>query len=316
MKIIGTGSAVPKLVVTNDMLTKFLDTSDEWIQSRTGIKERRLLSTEDLTELSTIASNRAIEDAGITVADLDFIICSNVANNYVTPGLSCILQGEIGASCPTIDINAACTGFIYALDIAESYFCAKENVNNILIICAEEPSRYTNWNERDTCILFADAAAAVVVSRGDNLKATHLTTTCKVEPLYYQRALEPTPFNQKSEGDAPLVMNGRDVYKLAISSSVSDIKAVLKKANLTADDIDKFILHQANIRIIDTIRIKLNQPEEKFPHNIEHYGNTSSATIPLLLDEMKRSGKLHEGETLVFSAFGAGFTTGACVIKW
>ncbi|MDL2239534.1 beta-ketoacyl-ACP synthase 3 [Bacteroidales bacterium OttesenSCG-928-K03] len=316
MKIIGTGSAVPKLVVTNDMLAEFLDTSDEWITTRTGIKERRLLSTEDLTELSAKASLKAIEDAGISVSDIDFLICSNVANNYVTPGLSCVIQGEIGAKCPTLDINAACTGFIYAMDIAESYFRAKEEINNILIICAEEPSRYTNWQERDTCILFADAAAAVVVTRGDNLKATHLTTTCKVEPLYYQRALEPTPFNQKPEGNAPLVMNGRDVYKLAISSSVSDIKNVLKKAGITADDVDKFVLHQANIRIIETIRIKLNQPEEKFPHNIEHYGNTSSATIPLLLDELKRDGKLKKGETLVFSAFGAGFTTGACVIVW
>ena len=316
MRIIGTGSATPKLVVTNKMLENFLDTSDEWIQTRTGIVERRLLTTEDLTELATKASQNAIKDAGISASDLDFIICSNVANNYVTPGLGCILQGEIGASCPTIDINAACTGFIYALDIAESFFKAKEDINNVLIICAEQPSRYTNWRERDTCILFADAAAAVVVTRGGNLKATHLTTTCKVEPLYYQRALEPTPYNLKPEGNAPLVMNGKDVYKLAISASISDIKAVLKKAEITADEVDKFVLHQANIRIIETIRLKLNQPEEKFPHNIQHYGNTSSATIPLLLDELKKSGALKEGETLVFSAFGAGFTTGACVIKW
>lgn len=316
MKILGTGSAVPELIVTNNMLAEFLDTSDEWIQTRTGIKERRLLSSEDLTELSTKASNNALENAGITAEDLDFIICSNVANNYVTPALGCIVQGEIGANCPTIDINAACTGFIYALDIAESFFRSKNDINNILILCAEEPSRYTNWQERDTCILFADAAAAVVVTRGDNLKATYLHTSCKVEPLYYQRALEPTPFNKKEEGNAPLIMNGRDVYKLAISSSVTDIKAVLKKAEITADDVDKFILHQANIRIIDTIRIKLNQPEEKFPHNIEHYGNTSSATIPLLMDELNRAGKLKKGEILVLSAFGAGFTTGACVLEW
>lgn len=316
MKILGTGRALPSLSVTNDMLASFLDTSDSWISTRTGIKERRLLSTDDLIELSTEASKNALKNANMNAADIDFIICSNVANAYVTPALSCILQGNINATCPCIDINGACSGFIYALDIAESYLQTKKNINNILIVCAEEPSRFTNWKQRDTSILFGDGAAAVVVSRGNNLKAINLTTSSKVDALYYQRKLEDTPYEEKNEGSGPLVMQGKDVFKLAVTSSVSDIETVMNMAQVTPKDVKYFVLHQANIRIIDTIRQQLNQPEEKFPHNIERYGNTSSASIPILLDEMRQSKQLKNGDLLVLSAFGAGFTTGACVIEW
>lgn len=315
MKIIGTGKALPSLSVTNDMLSEILDTNDEWISTRTGIKQRRILSDDTLLELATVASLNAIQDAGITAKDLDFIICSNVINNYVTPGLSNILQGEIGATCPTVDLNCACTGFIYALDIADAYL-ATNRANNILIVAAEQPSRMVNWKERDASILFGDGAAAVVVTKGDALKSIHLNTQSKVEPLYYQRKMEYNPFVKVADADAPLIMNGRDVFKMAVSSSVKDINKALEKAGLKADDIDCFVLHQANLRIIETIRDFLKQPAEKFPHNIENYGNTSSASIPILLDEMSKEGKLKKGDTLVFSAFGAGFTTGACVIKW
>lgn len=315
MKIIGTGSAMPSLSVTNDMLSEILETSDEWISTRTGIKQRRILSEETLTSLAVEASKRAIENAGLTPADLDYILCSNVVNNFVTPSLSCILQGEIGAQCPSIDLNAACTGFIYALDIAES-FIKTDRAENILIICAEEPSRMVNWKERNTCVLFGDGAAAVVVSKGEAFKGFHITTQSKVDALYYQRKLEYNPYVSRDDGDAPLIMNGRDVFKLAVSSSVSDIRNVLEKANLNADDIKYFLLHQANIRIIDTIRDFLKQPEDKFPHNIEYYGNTSSASIPILLDELREKNKFSKGDLLLFSAFGAGFTTGACILEW
>ncbi len=316
MKIIGTGKALPSLSVTNDMLAEFLDTSDNWISTRTGIKERRLLSKDNLLGLTTDASRLALENAGITAADLDYIICSNVANKYVTPALSCILQGEINATCPCIDINGACAGFIYALDIAESFLQTKPYVNNVLVVCAEEPSRFTNWKERSTSVLFGDGAAAVILSKGDDLKSALLTTTSNVDALYYQRDLEDSPYVEKKIDAAPLVMNGKDVFKLAVASSVADISEVVEKAGLTFKDIDYFMLHQANIRIIDAICNQLQQPEEKFPHNIERYGNTSSASIPILLDEMNRDGRLKEGSKIVLSAFGAGFTTGACVIEW
>ncbi len=315
MRIIGTGSAMPSLTVTNDMLSEFLDTSDEWISSRTGIKERRIISSESLRELGVAASQRAIQDAGIEATDLDFIICSNVINNFVTPALSCVIQGDIGATCPAVDINAACSGFLYGLSMAES-FLATGKGDHILVLCAEEPSRLVSWKERNTCVLFGDGAAAAVVSKGEGMRSIHLSTKSNIEPLYYQRKMEYNPFVTNPDADAPLIMNGKDVFKLAVSSSTKDINFVLDKAGLNPDDISYFILHQANMRIINSIRDFLRQPDEKFPHNIEKYGNTSSASIPILLDEMYRDGLLKKGDLLVLSAFGAGFTSGACVLEW
>ncbi|MBR1643803.1 MAG: ketoacyl-ACP synthase III [Bacteroidales bacterium] len=315
MKIIGTGSAVPSKVVTNDMLASFLDTNDEWISARTGIKTRHIVSDETLLDLATTASQQALQSAGVAPEELDMIICSNVANNYVTPALSTIVQGNIGSSCPCLDLNAACAGFIYALDIAES-FLKTARAKKILILCAEEPTKFCNWHERNTSVLFGDGAGAVVVTDGDNLKSIRLTASAKKEVLYYQRKMEPTPFEHNIEETKPLVMVGRDVFRMAVSSSCHDADAVLSEAGLQPNDIDLYLLHQANLRIIEAIRNHLEQPEEKFPSNIQRYGNTSSASIPILMDELSRSGRLPDGGKLLLSAFGAGFVTGACVMEW
>ena len=315
MKIIGTGSVHPKCAVSNEMLEKFLETTDEWITERTGIKERCVISSEKLEDIATEAANKALEDAGLTAADIDYIICSNVVNEYVTPALSCIIQGKLGAKCPTLDINAACAGFIYAMDMAEDKLkCNK--AKNILIVCAEEPSRMVSWKNRSTCVLFGDGAGAAVVTEGDELKAIRLTTESMTDVLYYQRKLEPTPYIDKEENFEPLVMRGREVFKHAVSNSNKDIKILLDQTGLSVDDIKYFVLHQANRRIIDAIRNFLGVEEERVPHNVERYGNISSAALPALLDELNRGGKLHKGDKLVFSAFGAGFTTGACIIEW
>lgn len=315
MKIIGTGSAHPKCCVTNAMLEQFLDTSDEWITERTGIKERLVISSEKLEDMAVAAANKALEDANLTAKDIDFIICSNVVNEYVTPALSCIIQGKIGATCPTLDINAACAGFIFAMDMAEDKIRCKK-AKNILIVCAEEPSRMVSWQNRSTSVLFGDGAGAAVVTEGDELKAISLTTSSLTDVLYYQRKLEPTPYIDKEENFEPLVMNGREVFKYAVKNSCRDIRKLLNETGLQAEDIKYYVLHQANLRIIDSIRRFLNVDEERIPHNIERYGNISSAALPALLDELNRAGKLQKGDKLVFSAFGAGFTTGACVIEW
>lgn len=315
MRIIGTGSAHPSLVVTNKMLENFLDTSDEWIVSRTGIEQRRLISSESLEELAVESALKAMENAGVVPDDIDFLIVSNVCNDYVTPSLSCVIQGELGIKCPCFDINCACSGFIYALDIAESFLATKD-LRNILIVCAEQPGRMVDWKDRAQCVLFGDGAGSVVVTKGDDMKAIRLNTVSKVDPLWQKRAMQPTPFLRKEEHDGPLVMNGQDVFKLAVSSSIDDIEKVLSKANISAEDIDLFVLHQANIRIIDAIRHFSKQDKSKFPVNINKYGNTSSATIPILLDELNREGKLKNGDLLLMSAFGAGFTTGACILRW
>ena len=315
MKIIGTGSAHPSCSVTNEMLEKFLETTDEWITERPGIKARSVISTELLEDLACEAAQRALEDANLTVNDIDFIICSNVVNEYVTPALSCIIQGKLGAKCPTVDINAACAGFIFAMDMADDKLKANK-AKNILIVCAEEPSRMVSWQNRRTCVLFGDGAGAAVVTAGDELKAIRLTTESLTDVLYYQRRLEPTPYIDKDETFEPLVMRGREVFKHAVSSSNKDIKMLLNETGLEPNDIKYYVLHQANKRIIDSIRNFLGVDEERVPHNVERYGNISSAALPALLDELNRGGKLQKGDKLVFSAFGAGFTTGACIIEW
>lgn len=315
MKIIGTGSAHPTCKVTNTMLEQFLETSDEWITERTGIKERLVISSEKLEDLAVIAANKALEDANLKASDIDYIICSNVVNEYVTPALSCIIQGKLGATCPTVDINAACAGFLFALDMADDKLNAKK-AKNILIVCAEEPSRMVSWQNRSTSVLFGDGAGAAVVTEGDALKAIRLTTSSLTEVLYYQRRLEPTPYITKEENFEPLVMKGREVFKHAVTSSCRDIRKLLNQTGLEPEDVKYYVLHQANLRIIESIRNFLGVDKERVPHNVDRYGNISSAALPALLDELNRAGKLQKGDKLVFSAFGAGFTTGACIIEW
>lgn len=317
MKIRGTGRSLPSLVVTNNTLSQFLDTSDEWITTRTGIKERRILSNETILDLAVEAGKNALENAQIDPKDLDFIIVSNVANNFVTPSLSSIVQGQLGATCPCIDINVACTGFVYAIDMVDAYF-RTGRYQKILIIAAEEPSKFVDWRARDASILFGDGAGAVVVTNEapENLIAIHLNTTCATEPLFYERAMEPNPFNEIPQPSHPLIMNGREVYKLAVSSSIADIEKVFEKTTYTPKDVSLYLLHQANTRILETIRDFLKEPIEKFPRNIHKYGNTSSASIPILLDELNREGKIKENDLLMLSAFGGGFCTGAALIRW
>jgi 3-oxoacyl-[acyl-carrier-protein] synthase-3 len=297
------------------MLEQFLDTSDEWIKTRTGMSERRVISSEKLEDLATKAAIQAIEDAGLTPADIDYIICSNVVNEYITPSLSCIVQGAIGAKCACVDVNAACSGFIYALDMADDRLKSGK-AKNILVLGAEEPTRMVDWSDRSLCVLFGDGAGAVVVTEGDGLICSHLTTTSKVDCLHYVRRLEPTPYITKEEYSGPMYMNGKEVFKTAVLSSSRDIKTLLDKAGLAPSDIKYYVLHQANMRIIEAIANWLKLDMSHFPTNVERCGNTSSASVPLLLDELARDGKLQKGDKILMSAFGAGFTTGACIIEW
>ena len=315
MKISGTGSALPKMVVTNDMLAQFLDTSDEWIKTRTGVSSRYVISDEMLEDLAAEAALKALNDAGITAEELDFIICSNVVNEYVTPQLSCIIQGAIGAACPCIDINCACAGFIHAIEIAEAFYKAGR-VRNVLIVCAEEPTRMTDWNDRRTCVLFGDGAGAAVLTPGDNIKSIKLSASSATDKLWQYRKLQPTPYITKEENDIPLQMKGQDVFKFAVTAASKDITRALDDCGISADEIDHYLLHQANIRIVHAIQHYLEQPMEKFPTNVENHGNSSSACCPILLDECNRKGLLKKGDKIAMSAFGAGFVSGAVVMEW
>ncbi len=315
MKISGLGSSLPSKVVTNQMLAEILDTSDEWITTRTGIKERRVLSKEYVLDLAVDAALKAVADAKIDVKDLDFVICANVVNEYVTPALSCIIKEKIGAKCPCIDLNGACVGFIYACDMAEAYYKIGR-VKNVLVVCAEAPAHMLDWHDRTCAVLFGAGAGAAVLTPGDNILTSRLTSSDGWDRLYEMHDLQWCPYDEKGRTNLPLVMHGQDVFKFATSTCVNDLQVVLKEAGLTADDIDTYFIHQANLRIIKYIEQMLKQPSEKFPTNIEKYGNTSSASLPILLDETKRAGKLKEGDILAFSAFGAGLVSGAMIMKW
>ena len=315
MKIIGTGSSLPKKIVTNDMLSQFLDTSDEWITTRTGVKSRHVISDERLEELAIDAAKKALSDSGLSASELDFIICSNVVNEYVTPQLSCIIQGGIGAACPCMDINCACAGFIHALEIAESFHKAGR-VRNVLIVCAEEPTRMADWRDRRTCVLFGDGAAAAVLGPGDNIMSIKLSAASATDKLWQYRLLHPTPYIVKEEFDVPLQMKGQDVFKFAVKAAAKDIARTLKESGISPDQVDHYLLHQANVRIIEAIQDYLEQPADKFPTNIQDHGNSSSASCPILLDECRRAGRFKEGDLVALSAFGAGFVSGAVLFKW
>lgn len=315
MKISGTGSSLPKKVVTNNMLAQFLDTSDEWIKTRTGVSSRFVISDEKLEDLAAEAAAKALEDAGIKAEELDFIICSNVVNEYITPQLSCIVQGAIGAHCPCIDINCACAGFIHAIEIAESFYKAGR-VTNVLIVCAEEPTRMTDWSDRRTCVLFGDGAGAAVLTPGDNIKSIKLSAASATDKLWQYRTLQMTPYITKEEKDVPLQMKGQEVFKFAVTAASKDITRALKESGMGASEIDHYLLHQANIRIINAIQHYLEQPAEKFPTNVENHGNSSSACCPILLDECNRAGRFKKGDKIAMSAFGAGFVSGAVIIEW
>ena len=315
MKISGTGSALPRKIVTNDMLAQFLDTSDEWIRTRTGVTSRHVISDEKLEDLAREAAEKALLDAGVRAEDLDFIICSNVVNEYITPQLSCIIQGAIGATCPCIDINCACAGFIHALEIAESFYKAGK-VKNVLVVCAEEPTRMADWNDRRTCVLFGDGAGAAVLTPGDNIKSIKLSAMTATDKLWQMRTLQPTPYITKEETEAPLQMKGQEVFKFAVTAASRDITRALEESSMSAEDIDYYLLHQANIRIINSIQNYLKQPADKFPTNVESHGNSSSASCPILIDECNRKGMFRKGDKIAVSAFGAGFVSGAVVFEW
>ena len=315
MKISGTGSTLPKKVVTNDMLAQFLDTSDEWIKTRTGVSSRFVISDEKLEDLAAEAAIKALEDAGIKAEELDFIICSNVVNEYITPQLSCIVQGAVGAHCPCIDINCACAGFIHAIEIAESFYQAGK-VRNVLIVCAEEPTRMTDWDDRRTCVLFGDGAGAAVLTPGDNIRSVKLSASSATDKLWQYRTLQMTPYITKEEKDVPLQMKGQEVFKFAVTAASKDITRALKESGMEPSQIDHYLLHQANIRIINAIQHYLEQPAEKFPTNIGNHGNSSSACCPILLDECNRAGRFKKGDMIAISAFGAGFVSGAVIIEW
>lgn len=318
IKILGTGRAVPNKVVTNDDLAKIMDTSDEWIRSRTGIRERRIAITETSNSMATEAGKKAIEDAGITPDDLDMIVVATLSPDQMMPVTACEVQKQLGANrAVCFDLNAACSGFIFGLHTAAAYLgCGF--AKHVLVIGVETLSKVVNWNDRSTCVLFGDGAGAAVVtgSSEQSYEAVVGANGTKGDVLALKDRGNQNPYVKNEEELFYVTMNGQEVFKFAVSQVPKAIQEVLEKAQVQLDEIDCFILHQANERILQSVAKRLNQPIEKFPMNLDRYGNTSSASIPLLLDELNKDGKIKRGDKIVLSGFGGGLTWGAVYLVW
>ena len=314
-QILSTGSALPKCRKSNDDLSAFLDTSDEWISQRTGIRERAVCTDETLTQLLVTACSQALERAGVRPEELDLILCATIRGDYITPSQACVLQHELGAHCPAMDISAACTGFVYALDVAAGYF-ARKRVKKVLIAAGDTMTRLLNWQDRSTCVLFGDGAGAVVLGAGDALRSIHLTADGNAEVLSIPHVSGNSPFDTLPKQETYLHMNGKEVYKFAVSSFCRDVQTVCGEAGITLEQVDWLVPHQANMRIIEAAAHKLKFPMERCLTGIEQMGNVSAACIPIVLDRANCEGRFRKGDLLALTAFGAGLTTGACILKW
>lgn len=320
--IIGVGKYLPKKVLTNSDLEKMVDTSDEWIISRTGIKERKLASKGEATsDLAEKASREALKNAGVASGELDLIIVATITPDMPTPATACILQNQLGAkNAVCFDISAACSGFIYALTIAQQ-FIARGVYKNALIVGGEVLSSLTDWQDRNTCVLFGDGAGAAVLSevKSAGIISTYLGSDGAMSDLLTVPAGgSRNPATQKTIDSRShyLKMRGNELFKIAVNTMTESAKTVLKQAGLKLENIDLVIPHQANIRILAAVANKLELPQEKFYINIEKYGNMSSASLAVALCEAVEEGKIRKGDTILLVAFGAGLVWGACIIKW
>lgn len=325
--IIGTGSYMPEKILTNDDLSKFVETSDEWIASRTGIRARRIAAEDQATsDLASEAARRAMEAAGVKPEEIDLIVVATVTPDMFFPSTACFVQKKIGAAnAVCFDISAACSGFLYALQIARHFLNAGTRTT-ALVIGAEKLSTLINWQDRNTCVLFGDGAGAVVIraeASGKDAPGRVLSTIMGSDGSLTDVLKVPgggsacpiTPENAASRPNT-IHMEGRETFKHAVTRMCQASEQALEAAGLTTADIDMVIPHQANARIISAIADRLGLPMEKTFMNLDKYGNTSAATIPVALDEAHRQGKIKRGDVVLLVAFGGGFTWASSVVRW
>lgn len=317
-KIIGTGSYLPERVVTNSELSNIVDTSDEWIYSRTGIKERRIAESVGTSGMAVNAAMAAIEDAGIMPEDIDIIIVATSSSDNSFPSCACEVQGAVKAvNAVAFDISAACSGFIFALNTVNSFFQAGIYKTG-LVIGAETFSRMVDWEDRTTCVLFGDGAGAAVVKAEENGN-THMVMRSdgsKGSVLSCQNRNTMNFIAGEKTKLGYTFMDGQEVFRFAVKKVPECINELMNISKTDIDDIKYFIMHQANYRIIESVAKRLKISIDKFPMNIEKYGNTSGASVPILLDEMNKNGKLKSGDKIVLEGFGAGLTWGAIMLEW
>ena len=333
--IIGTGSYLPDVVVTNQDMTGIVETSDEWITTRTGISERHLSSGEPTWFMGAVAARKAISAAGIDPLSIDMILATTATPDYYFPSLACIIQAETGADRAfCFDVGAACSGFVYALDVAAKYISVGA-AENVLIVSAENLSKLTDYSDRATCVLFGDGAGAVVVSKGRGaILGSYLRSEGQNGSSLVSRALaiehpflvgtgrNPGGWNAKFTERFPDIddkyirMDGQEVYKFAVRAVVEATRAVLAQSGLGLSDVDHFVFHQANQRILEAAAKRLGVGLDRFAMHIGEMGNASSASIPICLDNMVRDGRIRPGQKVIVSGFGAGLTYGAMLLAF
>ncbi|GAA8487651.1 ketoacyl-ACP synthase III [Helicobacter pylori] len=313
---------VPSECVKNAEFQQFLDTSDEWIEKRTGIKERRFANDEEKSsDLGVIAAKQAIERAHLTPQDIDLVVVATLSPDFLAmPSTACVLSAKLGIeNKPAFDISAACTGFIYLLSVAKAYV-ESGMCENVLIVGAEKTSSVLDFKDRGTCILFGDGAGACVIGRTKHLKESILDVQISANGnfsnyLYTPRTLKPTPFNAKEEASEPfLCMKGNEVFKLAVKTLLKDVEMILEKNALKPEDVRLFIPHQANFRIIQAVREHLDFKDEQVVLTVHKYGNTSAASIPMAMCEAYEEGRLKKGDLMLLDAFGGGLTWGSALV--
>jgi 3-oxoacyl-[acyl-carrier-protein] synthase-3 len=321
--ILGTGSELPSKIITNHDLEKMVETSDEWITVRTGIKERRVLEDgKGNADMAYRAAKRALEDASVEPSDIDAIIMGTVTADYPFPSSACVLEDMLGVrGAFSFDVGAACSGFLNALAVADSFIRVGQ-IRTALVVGSDALSRLLNWQDRTTCILFGDGAGAVVLSASENgngILSTKLRTDGSyVKTLYVPAggSLKPANCETVRKNEHTIAMNGKEVFKIAVRSMEDISREALKEAGVTIDQVALVIPHQANRRIIVALADRLGVPMEQVVVNLDKYGNTSAASIPVALDEAKRQGRIRKGDVVLLNAFGAGFAWGAAVVKF
>mgnify|MGYP005771395123 FL=1 len=314
--IAGTGSALPEKVVSNDDLAQFLDTSDEWIYTRTGIRRRHVLTHERLDDLAIASAKQALADAGVSGAEVDLILCATMRGDTYTPSLACTVGEAVGSRAPAFDLNAACVGVLYAMEIADS-FISSGKAETVLIVSAEAMSKLVDWTDRSTCVLFGDGTGAMVVKKGKGRLAgvlcsdpdSHVIRMPNFEGMN-------SPYNQTAQEKLAMYMDGGEVYKFAVNAMGRRIEEACARAGLAPADIDWYLPHQANVRIIDASLKKYHIPKEKVLLNIAECGNMSATSVMVLLDEYAKKGTFRRGDKLLLVAFGGGLTSGAVIVEW
>ena len=318
-RIVGTGSYLPEKVVTNADLEKMLDTSDEWIRERTGISERRIARDDETSgDMAEVAAQRAMQAAGVNPQDIGLLIVGTTTPDLVFPSTACLLQARLGLpDCGAMDVNAACSGFLYALSIADKYIRCGE-VKKALVIGVEKLSAMTDWNDRGTAVLFGDGAGAVVLEASEEagILSTHIHAAGRHSDLLCTDVGVSTGFKQEEGGGVRIKMKGNEVFKVAVRTLGRIVDETLEHNNMKKSELDWLIPHQANLRIISATAKKLGMTMDQVVITVDRHGNTSTASVPLALDEAVRAGKINRGEVLLLEAFGGGFTWASALIKY